>query len=105
MLKSETEKRPNCPECGAPNPIKHSGISWWCKNCSRQWVRHPPRKVLKPLDRPSCPECKAPFPLSDGKRWVCAECGRYFKKIYHPRLPDFNLPNLTKLIKAKVIDI
>lgn len=32
-----------CPECGSNN-IVSNGLSWFCKNCSRQWLKNPRRK-------------------------------------------------------------
>lgn len=39
-------------------------------------------------ERPPCPECGC-VPKSHGICWECTKCGRWYKKLYRPRIIDY----------------
>jgi len=70
------EKRPDCPECNSPNPVKNGASRWLCKKCGHQWLKPRPKKEVDYTGRPSCLECGSKRMISWGEFWRCKDCGR-----------------------------
>lgn len=70
--------RPPCPECGGTYTISSSN-KWLCGICGKQWM-----KVRRSRDisgRGRCIYCGEEKLTGFGNlRWLCAGCGRTFKK-------------------------
>jgi hypothetical protein len=82
-------KRPKCPGCSSPNPVSR-GLYWTCRNCLRNWIKHPRGKFRKKLVRPSCSFCGAPSEKvwSDGDKWKCSKCNKTWSKYNWPKRKD-----------------
>lgn len=47
--------------------------------------------LAKVTDRPPCEDCGSTHIISNGKQWMCRDCGRHFLKVRHNRaMPDFS---------------
>jgi len=97
------QERPDCPHCGAPGPISH-GHSWWCRVCSRQWVKiyHPQEQTVH--EGIVCPRCNSTYVISNGQSWKCQECGRaWLKRFAKEASPQ--APSMIDILNTEITPI